>query len=74
MCGDQIVAVFCWSVQRADRERRPYGKTGRRERERESTTHWRGERQEMTGGCKERESNREGGGGSVGSKRERARG
>lgn len=38
VCVDQIVAVSCWSVQRADREELPYGKTGRRERESESTT------------------------------------
>lgn len=67
ICVDQIVAVFCCSVQRADRERLPYGKTGRRERERESTTRWRGERREMTGGCKEREQ----GGGSRGERRKR---
>lgn len=31
ICVDQIVS--CWSVQRADRDRLPYGNTGRRERD-----------------------------------------
>lgn len=37
VCVDHIMAVFCWSVQRADRGGLPYGKPGRREKE--STTH-----------------------------------
>lgn len=40
----QRVAVSCWSVQRADRERLTYGKAGRRE----------GERAQHTGGGKDK--------------------
>ncbi len=75
ICVGQIVAAFCWSVQRADRERLPYGKTGRRERERAQHTEGGRDKKWQEVVRKEREREQQSvRGESVGSERDRARG